>query len=313
MRSCLLALIGLLAIGAARADECDGPRLQRLLCRDLSLADLSGGMDRELATARAQLSPEGRTLLAQGQAGWRNLADACLQPDASDDAADACLLGAYEHRADELRRAVIGQGPFTFERVDVYARSNAGSVRHLAYPRIDRPAMPRTLAWNKTIRSETALDARCAEGRAETDRDFHILWADPRLITLRWTDTIYCHGLAGSPDAQGARNDVLLLGEPPRPLQAADLFRDAGYRWTLAAFALRDLRSATRRPVAIDGKRLADIASDPANWLPMRDGLVVVIPAGSVVRGVASREILIGWPHLRGLLAAGAPVPEAAL
>lgn len=300
---------------------CDAPpdRLHRLICADANLTDLANRIEAGLLQAEHLLSPAGRATMRAGQAGWKRVATLCARDGHSDAEAAECLLDIYDRRARSMEDAVLRLGPFLFERVDHYAvtpgqGAAADHVRHVAYPRIDQPRNAATLAWNRAVEHKIQPPPRCPSGPADTDATYRLLSAFPRLIGLRWNQSVYCAGLRNPPALTAWSYDAQVLTDPPHPLQVADLFQpDAAWEWVLASVSLRQLHGAARRQggIHIDSKRVDQAVSDINNWMPVDAGLVVTFPAGQVAPArFGTHDVVVPWSRLSTVLSPQAPVLE---
>jgi uncharacterized protein len=292
---------------------------ERLICGDAKLSEIDGKLDTLYRERIALLSPRGADLLRQSQRSWLTFANrTCLSSrDKRNNYPTSCLLRRYEERLKDLLQAGQQVGPFRFNRVDLYtlrpAKDESGLapgflVRHFAYPQIDNPDSPATIAWNARQAKRT-YGGYC-EGSGDDQFDFEIGHATARFISLQWTAYSYCHGAAHG--LYTARNENVLLEPSLRDATGEDVFGAAG-TWMAPLQALfwnAILAQGWKPPFPKIEGQLKEMAVTPDRWLFTAQGLRFDFNAYEGGCYVCNPEsVTISWASLKPLLTPKALVP----
>ena len=161
--ACTIAALAAPGYAIAASFDCAkaASATERAICGSPRLSALDERMARTYERALHALSPEGASRLKASQRSWlRLVTGACGRPAGATATADTHWLEQeFERRAGELDQAGIRLGPYLLNRVDHYdctrgdpldAADASGGIAttHLAWPQIDAPRTPATLAWN---------------------------------------------------------------------------------------------------------------------------------------------------------------------
>jgi uncharacterized protein len=307
---------------AAASFDCAKARTphEHAICQHPALSELDARLGMLYQSRLALLSKPGVEALQRSQQQWLRfirtvcpLASPSGKPDV--DAAVACLSGEYEQRLRQLD--VVGRklGPFVFTRVDMYKAAPATDdfghhpgfyTQHVAYPQIDAPATPVAQAWNK--RQETALQE--GPDPCDEDQDYSLGYANDRLISVRLTESSYCHETPhGTWTALGS-NTVLLPSM--HELTAAELFGEKN-DWQARLKALFAQALAQQDPDDRNDdnqENVLAVATSPRSWTFDGTGLTVAFSAydgGCYVCTPA--PLTVPWRKLKPLLDPKAPLP----
>ncbi len=306
LMSCAAALLVAMAISpAAEAAYCPdtGSARERALCTEPTLTAYDVEMRALYDAAIRALPVDEAARLTDQQDRWSRYLDK-ICPDGAEDFAN-CLVGQYISRVRALKAAAMKLGPYLFTRVDIYeavpGRGKRAMERHAAYPRIVDPKNDAERAWNVLhVRKPTPAD--CEGRHGDTDTDYEIHLATPRMISVVWTEGFFCDG-APHPYAVTVGRTILLT-DTPRPIAPEDLFA-AGSDWAARLDrAVRDgvAKAALEKGEEFDPARLDGHASKPENWIPSRDGLVIFFNPRQLGSPGFTPSILIPWSDIADIL-----------
>ncbi len=292
------ALLGGSAICQAASFDCSTARRpqERVICANPALSDLDGKLGKLYQERRRTLGSSGQALLRTSQKSWLHfIALTCavdgsgLPQDTAEvsaqerDAAD-CLTRAYNSRVGQLERVGRSEGPFVFNSVDLFAATlspdAAGegasarySVSHVSYPQIDSPSTKAAAEFNSRVARQIVTAGDCGIGDYDLDYDLGLVTAG--MVSLRWTDSTYCHGTPHG--FGGSRAEIYVLGEFVRLASAADIFGPAqGWQAKLQDLLWKNLQDSGWRSPR-DGEE-AQIRSEllrENRWFISKDGLQV--------------------------------------
>jgi len=322
----LLAVFFVHSSSLAASFDCRVPSAarERLICGDQGLSRADEDLGRAYQGDLDMLSPRGQRLLQESQRSWlRFIGTVCpISRPASPPNVPGpvqCVQREYEARLAQLSTIGKKRGPYTFIRVDVFAASpdnedNTGRrtgfrYAHLAYPQIDSPDTPATRAWNEHVAKKMPIPGGC-EGPADDDLDFQLGIASPRLISLAWQESHYCHGTPHG--FFGYRSDNQVLLPSPRDLLPSDLFKpDPSLTSQLELAFWHALQAQGWTPPNDDAKELIlDAAATPQSWLLTGTGLSVDFSAYAGGCYVCNpRPVTVSWDELKPLLASSAIAP----
>jgi uncharacterized protein len=208
---------------------------EHLICKDAELSELDTQLGNDYRLRRAALSSTGAELLRQSELSWlRYVEMVCavgVHPEAANpNSAKQCLKERYRERSGQLAKVGETIGPYRFNRVDLYdaqraTESDYGSVpgfyiQHVAYPQIDNPDRPELRAWNEQQQKKVSRSEDCYSG--DVDMDYEVGYANQRLISVRWSDSLYCHGTPHGMFGVTSKND--LISPVLRPILESDVF-----------------------------------------------------------------------------------------
>jgi len=265
---------------------------EKLICGDATLSELDGQLGRAYQARRALLSPHGADMLQRSELSWLHFITLICPLDHKEnngslDQPTTCLQRRYQERLTQLAKVGQRLGPFVFNRIDLYAAEPApdegGSaggfyIEHAAYPQIDNPPSPSAEAWNKQSLKTLPTGDDCDAGQGDEDVDFGIGYANERLISVQWSDSVYCHGTPHGMFSSKVAN--IVLQPVPHPLTEEDLFgTDGVWKEKLKAMFWDALRLKGWKPSELQAESVkAEIEADviePEKWLFTEEGLEV--------------------------------------
>ena len=296
---------------------------EKVICGDLALSALDGELGRLYRDKGALLSPEGAKLLQESERSWLHYIGIVCSSDDPDGkpwlSRKWCLTRRYNERVKQLQAAAQRVGPYVFNRIDVYAARPSGDetgsstgfyIQHAAYPQIDNAKSPEARAWNKANVRDLPTEGDCGPG--DYDVEYELGYANAHFVSVKWTDSTYCHGTAHGFGGVKTANTVLSF--PLRSLRAKDLF-GPGESWASSLkerFWTALIQSGWRAPEnqpAIKQQLASDFIK-PDRWLLTKDGLQVAF--GSYEGGCYActpRPITLPWSELKPLLSKSAIAP----
>jgi uncharacterized protein len=301
---------------------------EKLICGDPILFELDERLGRTYQERREALSPQGAELLHSSQRSWlRYVATVCAAAVPNDDRRDNpkdCLQSRYKERLKQLGDVGQRLGAFVFNRIDIFFAQAVPSdiwpgpydnfyyVRHVAYPQIDYPSSAQAQAWNKQAMRDLSRNDDCADGD-DDDTDYE-LYANERVISLRWDVSYYCHGAANGSDHFEIQNDV--IAPTFRALTAEDVF-GVSQDWVenlRQLFRQKFDNSAWASPPGERTESIWDTIQDmiiqPQNWQFTAEGLKVSFsPDDFFCRLCAPAPVTVPWSEMKPLLSKEALVP----
>lgn len=296
---------------------------EKVICGDPALSALDGQLGRLYRERRALLSPQGAKLLQESERSWLGFVGTICSSDGPENkpwlSRRFCLTRQYNERVRQLRAAGQKIGPYVFNRIDLYATQPSGDetgsaagfyIQHTAYPQIDNANSPELRAWNQANVRDLPKDGDCGPG--DYDVDFEVGYANARFISVRWTDSTYCHGTAHG--FGGVRSANTVLSPCLRPLIPQDLF-DPGEAWA-SALKARLWTTLTRTGWSPQGNQ-PDVQQElegdfvqPDRWLFTDDGLQVAFASYEAgCYACTPRPVTLPWSELKPLLSKSAIAP----
>lgn len=201
---------------------------EKLICDDQALSDLDSQLGHLYQERRSLLTAHGAELLQKSEQNWlRFVATVCPTGPFP----KACLQRQYQDRLKQLSMVGQKQGPFVFNRIDLFAAGNSNDdnsatpgfwTQHVGYPQIDNIATPATEAWNMGARRDLANGDDCENGHGDDDVDYVVGYASDRMISTQWSDYAYCHGTPHG--FGGSKTENLVLDPSLHKFEPADLF-----------------------------------------------------------------------------------------
>lgn len=329
----LLSIVATLFAGSAEAASFDCGTAthphEKLICAEPVLSQLDDQLAYAFNGALQVLSPEGKSLLREGQRSWLALVRRVCPTVApakaeSDDLPTACLAREYNSRLTQLDHAILTAGPFRFMAVERFSATPAQrssrryATSEIAYPRIDGNDGEDVRRWNEWVAQEIkGLDRSYAN--TDVTVGFNVHYAASDLISVEISSFDYGHGAAHGMGDFRFLNYLLARGTP---LQATDLFT-ADKPWTafLAGRAVDDLTArAARNEIALFGDLKAEalVASvgNPVRWRIDGEGLTIQFALYEVAPYSAGiPKITLPWADLAPYLVENRPfriTPRAA-
>jgi uncharacterized protein YecT (DUF1311 family) len=319
-------LLSLPGAAAAASFDCSGKLTagEQLVCNNVVLSDLDSRLEELYSASIASLSPEGADLLRASERSWiKHIDTICPNMTPRPMRADtptSCMVNRYRERLGQLQKAAFRSGPYLIERVDMFAAEPAPKdgfghhsgfyVQHVAFPRIDSPKTNETLAWNKRSARSLSLGDDCGQG--DEDTDYELGYASQSVISIRWTDSLYCHGTPHG--MYGTRSDNVLVSAGWRTLRTDDVIcsqpQCSGqlhkiFRGVLEAEGW----SPPQNQPSIWANIERDMAS-PNYWLLTPEGVAIAFPeAEGGCYACNPPNITIPWTVLKPVLVPNAPVP----
>jgi hypothetical protein len=182
----------------------------------------------------------------------------------------------------------------------------------VSYPQIDDIRSTAVDAWN--ARAEKNLDdADDKDCDGDVSIGYDVGFANDKVISLSWTDGVYCHG---TPHGYWSiRNDNYVLSPSPRVLQTSDIF-DAAKPWTkeIGELLLQALHAegwgelGEREEQAEDEMR--GVAASPKRWFLTTSGIEYRFSAyEGGCYACTPQPATIKWSDLKPMLAPTAVVP----
>jgi len=295
---------------------------EKTICGDPALSSLDGQLGRLYREKLALLSQPGAKLLQDSERSWLRFIGTVCASDGPENklwlSRRFCLTRRYNDRIRELQE-VARVGPYVFNRVDLYAAQPSGDetgsatgfyVQHAAYPQIDNANSPELRTWNQENVHRLPKDGDCGPG--DYDVGYKVGYANPRFISVQWTDSTYCHGTAHGFGSVKSSNTV--LGPHLRPLTSQDLF-GSGEAWTSALkerFWTTLTHSGWSPPDNQSDikQQLEDDFVQPDRWLFTQDGLQVAFASyEGGCYACTPQPVTLPWSELKLLLSKTAIAP----
>jgi hypothetical protein len=314
----------------AAADPCTtvSGAYGKWLCGDPELAPLMTQVKANLVEAAGALSAPSAQQLGTGQKEWVEAVRVECGIGTGDVPLTAeqeeCVRGQLTSRIKEAQEAVLREGGFTFQTIEVNraapiaaqiaADNGLGDdappvTQEIKYPRIEGDS-PQIKRFNELMiqRAKYGL----ADATSETV-SYAISFAGPELVSVRFDMYEYSAGAAHPSNSSKAVSVVMKTGEL---LTAADVFSAPEARWkaTIATRALRDITKQLRAvspELRADRGEVADTATKTQNWLITEKDLVILFPPYSfgAPHAAGGLEVKIPWTELAPMLNAQAPAP----
>jgi uncharacterized protein len=296
---------------------------EKAICADATLSALDGQLGRLYRERQALLTPQGAQLLQESERSWlRFVGTVCAQDGPENKpwlSRKFCLTRQYNERISQLQKVAEKLGPYVFNRIDLYATQPSGDetgsatgfyIEHTAYPHIDNANSAELRAWNQANVHGLQKDGDCGPG--DYDVDYNVGYANARLISVEWSNSIYCHGTPHG--FGGVKSNNTVLSPSLRPLVSQDLF-GPGESWktTLKARFWTALTQAGWSPPENQPDVKQQLESDfvqPDRWLLTKDGLEVAF--GSYEGGCYActpQPVTVPWSELKPLLSKDAIAP----
>jgi uncharacterized protein len=292
---------------------------EKLICDDQALSDLDSALGHMYQERRSMLSARGAESLQKSEQNWLRFASTVCPIDAGKPVPEwsspkACLQRQYQDRLKRL--SVVGQkqGPFVFNRIDLFAagastEDNVATpgfwTQHVGYPQIDNIATPATGAWNKSAKRDLAKSDDCDGGHGDDDVDYVIGYANYRMISTRWSDYTYCHGTPHG--FGGSKTENLVLEPSPHELQPADLF-GPGKSWIPTLQSLFwDALSAQGWSPGNEGNKaeILGIVVTADRWLFTDKGITVAFNSyEGGCYACTPQPVTVSWENLKPLVSA---------
>ena len=327
---CAVAALLVLAAGGAGAASFDCAKAksptEHAICTSPRLSVLDDRLSQAYERALHALSPEGAAQLKESQRQWLRYAPvACTErpegkPRKGRGVLSAeCLEHEFDLRVDELNQAALRIGPWLFTRVDRYLAQLAPNddelgqhpgvvTQHVAYPQIDAPRTPATIAWNKArVQSEPGpadTDAD-AEALSDEDGDYSLGCVGDRFVSVETTSSEYAHGTPHGMYGHEVSNSLLV--PTLRKMTAADLFTpSSGWKTRLPALfwdVYRHQQDAVTDMPSME-EAIRESAANPDAWLPTPQGLQISFDAGDGgCYACNPGPITVPWTALKPMLA----------
>ena len=298
---------------------------ERVICGSGVLSELDGQLGRVYAARRALLSADGRALLQISERNWLGYVATVCPLSAPGQAgvrrkAEDCLQGRYQERLAQLTEVGRRMGPFVFNRVDLFAAEPAADdggqvagfdVQHLSYPQIDAPMSAAARAWNTQNARSLGKGDDCGQG--DEDTSYVLGLANARLISVQWTEYLYCHG---TPHGMfGVKTQNIVLSPSFRQMTVQDMFGpDDGWMVHVQALFWDALRKKGWRPpantVALSKSEIDSAVVRLDRWMFAPDGVSVGFSAyEGGCYACTPPEVTVSYGDLRPYLLATAPVP----
>ncbi len=320
------------SIVEAAADPCGSVTgaYGQALCGDPDLTSLVGQVKANLVEAASAISTQGAQQLAQGQTQWVEstrvgcgIADTKVPLTALQ---EQCVKDALTARAQVATQAVQKTGGFVFQTVEINrAQALPESVtaemggpesglfavtKEIRFPRIEGDS-PQIRRFNELM---TQRPQYGAQEQTNEVLQYHIAYAGPELVSVRFRGTDMSVGAAHPNDSDKVVTVVMATGEP---LKETDVFSapTATWRADLLRRVRRNLVAQMREPsrggaFEIPEAELADTALKVKNWVITEDALLIVIPSDTIgPRVLGAFEVKIPWTDLARLLNPNAPAP----
>ena len=324
----LLCFLAVHSPALAASFECakaSKPR-EKLICADQALSDLDSQLGHMYQERRSLLSAHGAELLQKSEQNWlRFVATVCPLDTGKLVPADpttfpsgpfpkVCLQRQYENRLKQLSMVGQKQGPFVFNRIDLFT-AGASTVdnvatpgfwtQHVAYPQIDNITTPATEAWNKSAKRELANGDDCENGDGDDDVDYVVGYANDRIVSTRWSDYTYCHGAPHG--FGGSKTENLVLEPSLHQFEPADLF-GPGKDWVPKLQSLFwDAISAQGWRPGNEGNKteILGIVVTADRWLFTDKGITVGFNSyEGGCYACTPQPVTVSWENLKPLLSA---------
>jgi uncharacterized protein len=289
----------------------------KLICADKGLSAADEQMAQAYATARSQLSEEGKHRLVESQRSWLKF----LRDDCPVDI--ECLKDRYVKRIFLLQDSIRSVGPFRIQSVEEYAVEKAkpgaaasqgqdedepGTTSIITfYQRIDDPASPETRRWNALMEQRITkfLAGLNKPESGELSTYFQVDYASTTVISATLSWEIYS-GLQAH--LAGGATGFTVLPQAGRELQPEDLFnREKPWKEFLAQHVFDALqRNARDEKWDLDIENpddLTKMVTDIGHWRVTREGLAMRFNQYEVAAYVfGPREVTISWHDLQPYL-----------
>jgi uncharacterized protein len=299
---------------------------EKLICDDQALSDLDSQLGHLYSERRSLLSPSGVELLQKSEQNWlRFAATVCpvdtVRPVPSNPTTfpsgpfpKACLQRQYEDRLKQLSMVGQKQGPFIFNRIDLFAAGPSADdnlatpgfwTEHVAYPQIDNITTPATESWNQRARRNLANGDDCENGHGDDDIDYVVGYASGTMISAQWSDYTYCHGTPHG--FGGSKTENLVLEPSLHPFKPADLFA-SGSDWVAKLQSLFwDALSAQGWKPGNEGNKaeILGIVVAPDRWLFTDKGITVGFSSyEGGCYACTPQPVTVSWEDLKPLVSA---------
>ncbi len=239
----LVIFFALHASSMAASFDCTktaSPR-EHLICGDPILSDLDSQLGTRYKERQELLGSRGAASAQRSQKSWLRFVSVVCPLDSTSDNPSNCLQREYRSRLEELSGVGQKLGPFTFKRIDLFTADHSSDTtdesgswhgfitKHVGYPQIDHPDTSTTRFLNKLF-AKTLSDSSTnyCESDGDGDVDYRVTFASEKLVSVTWSNYIYCHGAAHG--MGGTETENIILQPVPHKLETADLF-GSGSDW----------------------------------------------------------------------------------
>lgn len=260
--------------------------------------------------ALKSLSPEGQSILRDGQRRWLRYAkQACFDYGKSEKQVD-CIKSLMDDRTGDMNLAATKIGPYIFSRIDYFYTSpdkehdDYSAYRgQVTYLRIDAPISAESQAWNKSVGNEKPnfFHGICDGSEGDVGSSQTVTFATDHIISVRFSNWFYCHGAPhGYPHSE---NKIYVLSPTLHRMTVEDIFKKESLWSDFITDRCMTAEKAAEPSFNTDRDTVKKSATDIDNWSFDTKGLAVNFNPYTIGGYVGFEpQVIIPWKDLKPFL-----------